>query len=570
MAGPSPLAPAKSAPAGHVGPSISLEALVWAVLLALALPLRLLGLEGAPFTLEEAARAFDAFQVAGGSVPDSWTGDLAGALTAYLFRLFGEGEMLARLVPALAGCALVAALWFGRGLLGRGPALLAAVLVAFSPLFVLASRTGVPFSLGALLSAVMVLSFFTYLRAPQPGPAFLLALSLGLAPLTDAVATATAVAVLAFLLLGAALRVEGVRRALAAFLQSPSHWLSFLLVLAAAAEMALTAFGTTGERLAPAGLDQWIDMFALPRDGRPPEYSLALLLAYDWPLLLAGGLGFLWLAGRLVRRGVGALTLFQRFLLLWTALAALTLALAGRREAGQLLILLLPLAFLAGTLLEEAASALDWARLRRWWPLPVTSLALAAYAALLLSDWSRPGGGQQALPVALALSGSVAVLAGAYPFLRRGAALLALLAAAVLAGAFLSHSAFAVAFRGGAEFAVDLRSDDRLPQFRQTLEELAAERGGLVLIDPALRAPLAWYLRDGPFAFGGGTEGAAAVVVPAGEPPPGFVPLGQPWTVAEGWYPGDFDPLPLWRWLVYRTPYGGLQRLEAAIFVPTV
>jgi len=556
---------------GKSGLTVSVEALAWAALLALAAALRLASLERPPFSLAEAGRALDAARVADGTVPAGWSGDLAAALTSYLFRIFGESQFVARLAPAVAGAALVGVVWLARPWLGRAGALVAGVLVGFSPLFVLFARSALAFSAGSLLAAAMAVAVFAYLRQPRPWPAFALVVALGLSPLTDAVAVTGAIAVLGFLALESLLLdSEQVAAAWRTFRRSPVHWLSALLVLAAALELGLTHFGTSLDRSGLPGLRLWTNMFDLPRDSRPPEYHMALLAAYEWPALLAGGLAFVLFAGRVLRGGTGAVSPFQRFLLVWTAVAALTLVLVTRREAGQLLMLLLPLALLAGALAEEAASAIDWSLLRRGWPIVVACLGLIAYAALLLTEWSRTGigDGDRALLV-LALVGVAALIGGTYLLVGRRAAAVPLVALTLVAVPFLAHSSLAVGFGDGAEFTADLRITGRAERFSETVSQLAQERGGTVALDRALGESLVWPLRDAPLVTGDPTKSASAVIARADQTPAGFEPLGDAWRLAEGWYPQALlHPLSLWRWLVFREPYGSVDSIDVRIYVP--
>jgi len=81
--------------------AVSVEAVLWAALIGIALALRLASLDRLPFTTAESARAFNAWLVSQGSVPAGWTGDLTSALTSHLFRIFGSGDTIARLTPAL-------------------------------------------------------------------------------------------------------------------------------------------------------------------------------------------------------------------------------------------------------------------------------------------------------------------------------------------------------------------------------------------------------------------------------------------------------------------------------------
>ncbi len=548
------------------------DILLWLALIAAAAALRLARLDALPLTFDESARAFDALRASEDAVPEGWSGDLATALTSYLFRVFGDSDFTARLVPAVAGSAMVAALSLGGRVLGRGGALTAGALLAFSPLALLASRSALPFSAGGLLAVGMTVALLSYLRQPRALAAFLFAVSFGLAPSTDAVGTTAAIAVLAFLVLEPVLSRESeVARAWGVFRRSPSHWLSVGLVLIGALELGITHFGTFVGDLELAGVAQWRDMFATPRDGRPTEYQLALLLAYDWPLVLFGGTAVGFFVWRL-RRRARALTSPQRFLLLWTALAAVVVALTNQREAGQLLILLLPLAMLAGLLAEQLASALDWAILRRWWPVAAAALALLAYAALRTNEWSHPDitiPGSERFYLVLAVGGAAALLATGFFILGRHAATVSVTFAAVVALAFLIHTDLALTSDDeGVEFAMDIRATSRVEQFRETLDELAASRAGPILVDPSLQEPLAWELRDLAVTFAEATGDAGALVVPGGQEVEGFTPLAEPWRLGESWYPPDLDPLRLWRWLVYREPYGNLEGVDAQILVP--
>jgi uncharacterized protein (TIGR03663 family) len=555
-------------------PTVRVDILIWLALIAAAAALRLVRLDALPLTFDESARAFEALRVSQNSVPEGWRGDLAGAAASYLFRLFGESDFLARVVPAAAGAAMVATVWLCGRALGRVGALVAGALLAFSPLAVVLSRSALPFSTGGLLAVAMVAALFSYLNEPRAHSAFLFAVAFGLAPSTDIVATTAAIAVVAFLLLEPIVREDGaVARAWGVFRRSPSHWLSVVLVLVAALQLGFTHFGTSVDRLGLAGLSQWSDAFALPRDGREPEYQLALLLGYDWPALLFGAVAAAAFVWRLVRGGAGALSSAQLFLLVWAGLAALTVGLATQREAGQTLALVLPLAMLAGVLAEEVVPSLDWGVLARWWPAVVAALVSLAIAALVTTEWSQGGiEPWERFYLVLALGGAAVVLAACYSLLGRDAAAIGLTVAAAVSLAFLAHGSISLARDGGAaEFAVDVRTSDRIGQFHDSLREVAATRSGPLLVDPSLSQPLAWYLRDLPAVFAEPAEGAGTIVTPADRPVVGFTSVGDEWRLGESWYPVDLDILPLWRWLVYRQGYGNLNSMEpveAQILVP--
>jgi 4-amino-4-deoxy-L-arabinose transferase-like glycosyltransferase len=554
------------------GITLSVEAIIWAGLVLIAGALRLPDVGGPQVTVAEGARAFDAARVAGGEVPPTWQGDLAQAATSYLFRIFGETELVARLLPALAGVGLVVVLAFTRPYLGRVGALAAAALVAVSPLFVLFSRSATEFSLGPLVAGLIIVSLFAYLREPRPGLLFLFVISLALAPLTDPVAVLAALAVVIFIALeGLLFSNADVRRAWRTFIRSPLQWATAALVAAAALQFGITRFGTSLEGLSLPGVSVLWDMFGSPRDSRPAGYHFTVLSAYDWPLLVAGTAGFLFVALRFLRRRDETSPL-ERMLLLWTVAAAVVLVLTTRREATQLLILLTPLALLSGMLAEEIIQRADWGATRRWWPAGVAIVALGGTAAALMTEWSS-GNADRAERLMLAASVVVGLAVLAFVIVRGRAGAMPVVAAvfAVAAAAFLAHSTLAVAFYDGTEFAVDLRLTPSVDPLRETIDNLARERGGNVVVDSDLMDELGWPLRDSPVTFGGPTDRASAVVSRPDANPAGFVARDEIWRVAEGWYPDEvLAPRRMWRWLLYREPYSNVDAVDVRIFVRTI
>ena len=550
--------------------SISIETLAWVGLVLAAGLLRFSDLDRLPLSVDEAARSLDAVRVANADVPETWRGDLGATATSYAFRLFGETEFVARLVPALAGLALVAALWWIRPYTGRTGALAAAILVTFSPLFVLHARTTTAYGIGPLISVIIVISLFSYLRNPGIAVGFPLIVSLAIALLTDAPAVLAVLAVVVFLLLEAT--VFGNRDLAAAgraFRSSPVQWISALLVLAACVQLGVTHFGTSLEAGLP-GLQLVGDMFDSAGDSRGPEYHLTLLFGYDWPLLLAGLAGFSLLAIRFVRRR--PLLAFERFLLVWTLTATFALALVTRGEAGQSLVLLLPLALLAGRLAQEVTATLDWGVVSRWWPAAAGLTAIVALAALLMTEWAS-GNASTGERVVLAATpvACLIVLAIAYFRSRAAAAAIVVPVATVVAMAFLTHSSLAVAFGDGTEFAVDARLTPRAEQLRRTLDRLSADRNTEVVLDVGLIDELGWTLRDSRVVSGGEADAASILVTRPDAAPPGFAGLEDVWRVAEGWYPDDvLAPRRMWRWLLYREPFGPVEFTEVRIYVRTI
>ena len=552
--------------------SVSLTTVVWLAVIAAAAALRLARLDHLPLTIDESARAFAAWQTSQGDTPAGWPGDMTASLTAYLFSIFGSSDLLARLLPALAGSALVALLWPLSRYVG-GAALAAAGLLAFSPLFVHLSRSNLPYSVGAFLSLTIVLSLFAYLQTQRPLYFFVLVLSLALTLSSDPVSTSTALIVIAFLVYEIGWRrSQDVLAAVEPLRRSPALIISGLLFLLGALELGVTRFGTSVERLSLPGLRQWVDMFALPRDGLPWHFHPGILISYEALLLLLGGAAYLWLLSRwIISRGQDV-SLFQRFLFFWASGAAIIIAITTRREAGQLALLLLPLALLGGSWLERIAAEADTASLRRAAPYLAAVLALAGYLALIFIQWARAGGvgstGER-MGVIFALAGAIALIWIVWNTLGRQAAAGSLALALVLLAIPAIHGSTSVMYGRGSEFLADERIDPRVFQLEEGLATIEAETPGPIAVHESFLPALAWYLRDvrGVVFAPSPPEDAVAILTPPGESAPSNYRRQEAWPIAEGWLPHSIDPLDWWRWLVYRESWGDSSIREADLLV---
>ncbi|HEU5322549.1 MAG TPA: hypothetical protein VFX28_17205, partial [Methylomirabilota bacterium] len=264
----------------------------------------------------------------------------------------------------------------------------------------------------------------------------------------------------------------------------------------------------------------------------------------------------------------------QRLLAVWATVAILTVAFATRREAGQLLIVLLPFSLIAASLVQEVVSKTEWGVLKSWWPALALVLALGAYVALQLSNWSsadaaNPFTGRDKAYAWLALFAAGGSIAVGMSYLQRNAAALALPVAAALAVPFLVHSSLSLGLRDGAEFAAGERATTAVAPLRAAVAAVAAEAGRPATIDAALSDTLGWHLRDLGVALGDPEAGSLFVTVAGRPPPAGYEPLGGPWRISEGWTLDDFGPIRTWRWFVYRRGFGSLSAVDAQILVPT-
>ncbi len=121
----------------------TVETLVYAVVLFVAAALRFLNLTALPLTPNEASAAWAAWlDAAARTAPDvaAPVSALLYTLHRITFTLFGGGDALARLFPALVGLGMVLLPWLLRHRMGRIPALIAALLLAVDPWLITASR----------------------------------------------------------------------------------------------------------------------------------------------------------------------------------------------------------------------------------------------------------------------------------------------------------------------------------------------------------------------------------------------------------------------------------------------
>src|SRR5437016_1145919 len=156
---------------GFVLPRPSLETILWIVVIASAVLVRLASLTNNPFSAAEAQRAYAAWQFADGQssrVDGGLWGPFPFLINGLFFFLFGARDGIARLGPALAGIAIVPVCWWLRPHLGRWGALGTAAMLALSPTFVYGSRqvTGMPWVALAALGLFICLLRLAEERAP--------------------------------------------------------------------------------------------------------------------------------------------------------------------------------------------------------------------------------------------------------------------------------------------------------------------------------------------------------------------------------------------------------------------
>jgi len=146
----------------------NIEQVLYFSIFLLALALRTSGLGASPLNELEAQAALPAHALAQGGSPA--LGDQPGyvILTGILFSLLSSSDFLARLWPALFGCALVLLPYFWRDRLGRKAALLLSLALAIDPGMVAISRLASGRML-ALAGALIALTACRYGRFALAG-----------------------------------------------------------------------------------------------------------------------------------------------------------------------------------------------------------------------------------------------------------------------------------------------------------------------------------------------------------------------------------------------------------------
>jgi hypothetical protein len=300
------------------------------IILGAAGILRLFELGAGPLSPAEAAEAWAAL---GGEAAGASSALVLGINRA-LFWVFGAGDAVARLLPALIGIALPLVAWLLVPIIGRRGALVSAALLALSPSLVLFSRTVSGVMPGLAAALVWLVALWRY--RDEGGGRWLV---IGGIALGAGLAAGPAFITTALLILAASWAAHPA--GFADLWRPLAAWRVWGIALAAALLGSTTLFAyPDGLGAVAGGLEAWIGGFGIGSWSRP----LGLLAGYE-PAALAFGL--LGLIGA-VRRGDRA----QRTLVYW-ALGALLLGLFRADQPDAALAALLPLALLAGSFCDR-------------------------------------------------------------------------------------------------------------------------------------------------------------------------------------------------------------------------
>ncbi|MBM4430385.1 MAG: hypothetical protein FJ026_08590, partial [Chloroflexi bacterium] len=363
-----------------------LELGLYAMLFAVALALRLLALDRWPLLDAEAGLALSAWRFARGlSASLRGHSPLLFHANALLFFLGNGSDAQARLWGVVFGSLLVLMPYGLRHRLGRWGALATAFLWALSPTAVYFSRAVDGHIVVAFCAVGILAALANYLERPHSGP-LVAASGLLVLALLAAPSAYTIVAVLVtfplFLRAWARFRdqepLEELRQMVARASADRQAWRAASLLAAGLVLSLALAFGFNpgGWQMTLDQFGQWVAGFQLL--GRSPWYQgFLLLLLYEGLPLLTG------LLGLLVRRADNDVwTWLLRYWFFFTLLFSIV---PGYRPPSSVLLMLVPLALLAGQAVQRLSEELE--RLvsePRFWVLVALSLVMSAAAYLQL------------------------------------------------------------------------------------------------------------------------------------------------------------------------------------------
>ncbi|MEO8606747.1 MAG: glycosyltransferase family 39 protein [Chloroflexota bacterium] len=387
------------------GAVISIEFVAYALLILLALVLRFAQLDAVPLTNAEARQALAAWRVVQPNVPGSPIlpeSPLLFLLHSLSFTVLGGSEFSARLWTALGGIGLILAPLLFRKLLGRGRAFILSVLLTFSPVLLVASRTDSAVVWTVLAGVLALWALWRYVESAQGRFAVLAMVFIASAIfLTDPTGL-----VFVFILVGAGLFAYWItpRDTLDEETLSPSAtvasivrervqswpWQTGLIIAAVTVALVSSLF-----MLYPAGfsavsglLGAFVGGLTTPRPNTPFMFPVLISLFYE-PAVLVLGLVAIAL---LVRRD--ALNFVERFFIGWLIFAVLASVAYAGTGPEQALWIVMPLAGLTSSLVVGLLMRSEhplWWDVPAWskWVVMLVSIALLGMFSIHVQAFAR-------------------------------------------------------------------------------------------------------------------------------------------------------------------------------------
>lgn len=514
--------------------AVTWETMAWAGILLITLALRLVQLDGAALSPDEASHAYHAWQlvrgdgVAGGEALPT-TAPLFLLLQALALFLFGATDVIVRLVPALAGFAIVALMPALRPAIGRPAALGIAALAAISPTLVYASRVASPEILAALLAVLLVLILTGAADDGDGRRRWPMLAGITLGAMVAAGAAALTLLVTMLIGLGLALLLapeSAVARGARALVRTSSRGLTLAAGFLATLLVLFTRFFSDPLAIAGVGetLAEWGRLLFVGPAQVPVQFYLFEVLLYEPLAVLMVVIAALGLAMPGPRRLDGS------FLGGWLVASLLIWSFSAGRAPEDAVLVALPLILVGGAGLGEALARVDW---RRLWTGPEGVLALVILGlivaivavGILLTHPARGLTGLGAsLPAVVIAMLVVVPLAYAAWLLTRAAPvdgragqpwLIGLLVVATLLAGFTLRSAIMLSLyraETGIELLAQQTASGAVLPTVQRLERLSRDvtvtdasardatggHGLTIAAEQSVQWPFRWYFRDFP------------------------------------------------------------------------
>lgn len=620
LVAPSPLvdeilAPKTNALTVHsITDAFTLQAVAYILIGIAALLLRVVNLDARPLAPAETQTAVAAWQFLNGNPVGAFPSPLLFTLDWIAFLLFGAFDLTARGLPAALGAFIVFVPLLARNALGRTGAVLASLLLAFSPTLVFFARNlaGADLAVGGASSALIL--FWNYREGKNTRALYAGAMLAALALTADATAYAILFPGAVYFAVAWIWSKRGVSEPEAVDLAQDSNVLQNPYVRAGALfaltyVLAATTFLLNRDGLGVAFnlLGAWLA--ALSNLGALTT-PLNLLLVYE-PLTtifgLAGAVLALTLRGQ-AAPGVGLLRMFAfaaLFALVWYSLGS-------DKQAANVVAIALPLILLAGwfigNLVERAYADIRTSgglRSMLSGEMPIFLLllflttfiyfqvgaflqqtrflpALDAFYQLLNSDPANTSLVAAFVALALITIPLLVVFIGLSALLVGAARTTTLLAFTILVilSLGLLRATWLLNFSADEplrELVAPVQTPLAMRDLVRDLEWHSQIRHGdrhemLIVADEKLGAVGHWYLRNfshlewtNQIASGVNAE---AVVSPAPAPPPGDW-MGQRYRVQADWLLTNAGGLDLWKWFMFRQG-GGETWQTTMLWLPTI
>ncbi len=547
-------------------PALTIEMALWGGIAIAALALRLVALARYPLDASEATQALAALDIYRGGIPTGDYSPLLASLTGGAFLLFGVANWTARLANVLLGTALVLLPFGLRRELSRSGALAAAILltVSASPLFWSRTDSG---DIAAAVGAMLVLvGGIRWLSDHRPAGLSAVGGGLGLL-LTAGTAGFSALAVLLLTLILVASSNRKTIDLLKTQFSTENNlvrrialWsVLALFVLATAATFNLNGFAAISEQFT-----RWLTDFGItPRPGG--ALPAALTLIFYEPLVVAFGAAGL-------ARAIAGKKPIHWLLTAWIALAVLLDIVQSGRSSGQMLLVFVPLALLAGEQFGELWH--NWrtsAKVESDGLLVAIGLMVAVFVYVSLMSWSKCTAAQAGCATAwiLPAAGILLVIGLAIVFGNwygrdtafRGLAVIALVTFGVVSMGLSWRLSFGKLYDLPFEPMQPLPASTRLPDLAHDLRQHSMERAGDAHeIDIAVagvdESQLRWLLRDFRAAtfvpnFASAQDASIILARPQlGQPDGNYI--GEEFALVSFWTPTQLQGKDWLRWYVYR------------------